>query len=101
MKSKKVIKENSLVCKTDLRNIPGVGKEIEKDLISLGYDSIASLKGSIPEEIYLKEERIKGVKIDRCMLYVYRLAVYFAENEKHDETKLKWWYWKDKEYPEK
>lgn len=87
--------------KTDLRNIPGVGKETEKDLIFLGYDSISSLKGSAPEEMYLREQKLRGIKIDRCQLYVYRLAVYFAENEVYDEDKLKWWYWKDKEYPEK
>ena len=35
------------------------------------------------------------------MLYVFRCAVYFAEHEQHEPEKLKWWYWKDKEYPEK
>jgi len=33
--------------------------------------------------------------VDRCVLYVYRLAVYFAENETHEPEKLKWWNWKD------
>jgi Pathogenicity locus len=35
--------------------------------------------------------------VDRCVLYVFRAAVYFASNKKHDEEKLKWWNWKDKE----
>lgn len=38
---------------------------------------------------------------DKCQLYVFRLAVYFAEHETHEAEKLKWWYWKDKEYPGK
>lgn len=81
--------------KTDLQKIPYVGKATEKDLLLLGFDSIASLKGADPEKMYQKECELKGVKIDRCQLYVYRMAVYYAENEVHDPEKLKWWNWKD------
>ena len=81
--------------KTDLQKIPCVGKETEKDLILLGFDSIASLKGTDPEKMYERECELKGVKVDRCQLYVYRMAVYYAENEVHDPEKLKWWNWKD------
>lgn len=81
--------------KTDLQKIPYVGKKTEKDLILLGFDSIASFKGADPEVMYEKECALKGVKIDRCQLYVYRMAVYYAENEVHDPEKLKWWNWKD------
>ena len=81
--------------KTDLQKIPYVGRETEKDLILLDFDSIASLKGADPEVMYEKECALKGVKIDRCQLYVYRMAVYYAENEVHDPEKLKWWNWKD------
>jgi len=38
---------------------------------------------------------------DRCILYVFRCAVYFAEtpaNEQNSE-KLKWWNWKDQKLP--
>ncbi len=84
---------------SELRKIPGVGKETEKDLIELGINFIDDLKGRNPQELYDTECMMKGIKIDRCQLYVYRLAVYFAENKEHDPEKLKWWYWKDKEYP--
>lgn len=80
---------------TDLQKIPYVGKETEQDLRLLGFDSIASLKGADPEKMYEKECALKGVKVDRCQLYVYRMAVYYAENETHDPEKLKWWNWKD------
>jgi hypothetical protein len=43
----------------------------------------------------------KGFQDDRCVLYVFRCAVYFAEHEQHEPEKLKWWYWKDKDYPER
>ena len=36
-----------------------------------------------------------------CALYVWRTAVYYADHEARDPGKLKWWYWKDKTYPEK
>ena len=81
--------------KTDLQKIPYVGKETEQDLLLLGFDSIASLKGADPEAMYQKECVLKGGKVDRCQLYVYRMAVYYAENETHDPEKLKWWNWKD------
>lgn len=80
--------------KNDLRNIPGVGPNIEQDLINLGYTTIESLKGQNPEEMYIKDCLYKGFQEDKCQLYVYRLAVYFAENETHDPEKLKWWNWK-------
>lgn len=81
--------------KTDLQKIPYVGKETEKDLLLLGFDSIAALKGANPEEMYQRECALKGVQVDRCQLYVYRMAVYYAENEVHEAEKLKWWNWKD------
>ena len=86
---------------SDLKNIPGVGKSIEQDLINIGIEKINDLKGKDPEELYHKSCLFKGFKEDRCLLYVFRLAVYYAENENRETEKLKWWYWKDKEYPEK
>ena len=44
---------------------------------------------------------MKGYQEDRCALYVWRAAVYYADHETRDPEKLKWWYWKDKPYPEK
>ncbi len=84
---------------SDLRNIPGVGKATEQDLISLGYTCVKSLVGADPEELYARECIMKGMQVDKCQLYVYRCAVYYAEHETHDPKKLKWWYWKDKQYP--
>lgn len=81
--------------KTDLRQIPYVGERTEESLLLLGFDSIASLKGADPEEMYRRECLLTGQKIDRCQLYVYRMVVYYAENETHDPAKLKWWAWKD------
>lgn len=81
--------------KTGLRSIPGVGKNIEKHFWDLGYTSVESLKGCDPQDLYERDCLQKGEQLDRCLLYVYRLAVYYAENEIHDPEKLKWWKWKD------
>jgi hypothetical protein len=36
-----------------------------------------------------------GRHVDRCVLYTFRCAVYFASESKHDPELLKWWNWKD------
>lgn len=79
----------------ELRKIPGVGKQTEQDLWKLGYTTIASLQNADPQKMYERECEIRGQKIDRCQLYVYRCAVYYASHTKHDPEKLKWWNWKD------
>lgn len=81
--------------KTDLLKIPYVGKSIKKDLVDIGVTCVEDLKGKDPEELYAKDCKLKGFVEDRCLLYVFRMAVYYAENEVHDEEKLKWWNWKD------
>ena len=85
---------------SDLQKIPGVGANMEKHLHNIGIRCIADLKGKDPEELYILDSQKKGFQDDKCVLYVYRCAVYFAEHEQHEPEKLKWWYWKDKGYPE-
>lgn len=80
---------------SELRKIPGVGKETEKDLMALGYTTIESLRGADPEEMYVRECAMRGVKVDICQLYVYRCVVYFAETENPEPEKCRWWYWKN------
>ena len=80
----------------EFKNIPGVGKSIALDLWELGYRSVSQLKNENPEKMYLKFCKIKNQKIDRCLLYVFRCAVYFASNKNLETELLKWWNWKDK-----
>lgn len=83
----------------DLRRIPGVGKSIAEDLYSLGYKNVSELKGVSPEKLYESLNTITGKIQDRCVLYVFRCAVYFASEEVHEPELLKWWNWKNREYP--
>ena len=87
--------------KTDLLKVPNIGKNIKADLLKMGIICLEDLKGQDPEELYKKDCLIKGYKEDKCQLYVFRAIVYYADNEKHNKEKKKWWYRKDKKYPEK
>ena len=85
----------------DLTTIPGVGNRTKKSLNDIGINYVEDLIGKNPEELYQKDSTEKGFNEDKCQLYLFRMAVYYAENKIHDKDKLKWWYWKDKEYKNK
>lgn len=87
--------------KTDLLTIPYVGKNTKQDLLKIGITCVEDLKGQNPEELFEKDCARKKYQEDRCQLYVFRMCVYYAEHEWKDKEKLKWWYWKDKEYKPK
>lgn len=80
----------------DFRVIPGVGKSIAQDFIDMGFTSRSQLAGKNPEKLYADFCRMRGMHIDRCMLYVFRCALYFVSTPLHETEKLNWWYWKDK-----
>ena len=84
-----------MVKNDSLQAIPGVGKSIAADLRSLGIQDIEALCGKDPEAMYQALMDSVGSHIDRCVLYVFRCAVYYAEHGRHDPEKLKWWNWKD------
>ena len=75
--------------------IPGVGKSIAKDLQEIGIKSVSDLKDKNPEKLYQLSNEQAGKTQDRCLLYVFRCAVYYANGD-CDLEKLKWWNWKEK-----
>ena len=79
----------------ELTNIPGVGFSIANDLRELGYRSVEELRGADADRMYEDLCNNKGVRVDRCVLYVFRCATYFAETDTPDPHLLKWWNWKD------
>lgn len=78
-----------------LQQIPGVGPRIAADLLDLGYTTPRALKRASPERMYARLCALRGQHIDRCMLYVFRCAVYYATTPRPDPERLKWWNWKD------
>ena len=81
----------------DLTVIPGVGKSIAQDLLDLGIRKVEDLRKQDPQELFESSNKLAGMIQDRCLLYVFRCAVYYAETneDQRDPEKLKWWNWKD------
>ena len=86
--------------KHPLERIPGVAPRTARSMEDIGIHSVEDLRGRDPEELYRLDCLKKGFQEDRCALYVYRTAVYFAEHEDQDTEKLRWWCWKDHPDPE-
>ncbi len=82
--------------KNSLEVIPGVGKSIARDLNDLGIYNVPDLAGRNPEDMYDKLCLMRNTRIDPCVLYVFRCAVYYSVNENHDKELLKWWNWKNR-----
>ena len=87
----------------DLSRIPGVGPSLAADLFLVGIREVAELRGRDPETLYRDLCSQIGATVDKCVLYVFRCAVYYASEDRHDHAshdrldreKLKWWNWKD------
>lgn len=82
--------------KNSLHSIPGFGQASVRDLNSLGIYELTDLRDKNPEVLYAALEEVYRSHVDRCVLYGFREAVYFAEGGRNPE-KLKWWNWKDKD----
>lgn len=80
----------------ELKQIPGIGVSIANDLINIGITKIDDLKNKDPQWLYNQSNKFAGVVQDRCLLYVFRCAVYFATENQHEKEKLLWWNWKEK-----
>lgn len=82
-----------------LRELPGVGPKLADKLRSLGCERPGDLVGQAPEDLYQRLMEQEGGHVDRCVLYVFRCAVHFADQAVQGRTPspgmLKWWNWKD------
>lgn len=85
-----------MTAQDDLEQIPGVGKSVAADLRRLGIASVRQLKGRSLERLYRRLCDFQASPVDRCMLYVFRCAVYYASTRDPDPELLKWWNWKDR-----
>jgi hypothetical protein len=79
-----------------LQKIPGVGPKIAQDFCDLGIRRPEELKYQDPEDLYERFCHLKGYRVDRCVLYVFRCAVYFASTPDPDPRLLLWWNWKNR-----
>lgn len=79
----------------ELQSIPGIGPAMAIDLRDLGIRRIADLVGKDPERMYRRLIALRGAHQDRCVLYVFRCAVYYASTPSPRRELLDWWRWKD------
>ncbi|KGK98661.1 pathogenicity locus [Methanococcoides methylutens] len=85
----------------ELMQMPGFGKKSAEQLWDLGIRSISELKERDPELMYLELIDLRGRHIDRCVLYGFREAVYYASHKNPEPDLLKWWNWSDKNMEKK
>ncbi len=76
--------------------IPGIGPNLAQDLRDLGFSDASELRGQNPEQMFEDLCQLRAQRVDRCVLYAFRCAVYFTSNERHETELLKWWNWKDR-----
>jgi nucleotidyltransferase/DNA polymerase involved in DNA repair len=81
--------------KSSLQTIPGVGPAVSQMLHEVGITQVSDLQGQDAETLYQRLCTQRGEKLDRCVLYTFRCAIYFASSHKPEPEKLKWWNWKD------
>ncbi|MCL1876830.1 helix-hairpin-helix domain-containing protein [Candidatus Saccharibacteria bacterium] len=81
---------------TKLTEIPGIGKTIATNLARINITTVEDFANQNAQELYERwcVTAQNPSDLDRCVLYVFREAVYFA-NGGRDPEKLKWWNWKD------
>lgn len=78
-----------------LQQIPGVGPKLAQAFCNIGLRAVRDLKDQDPKVLYQRLCDFEGGHVDRCVLYVFRCAVYYASDTDHDPDLLKWWNWKD------
>lgn len=80
-----------------LSTIPGVGRSVAFDFYQIGIRKIEDLQGQNAEQLYDRLNQTSGFIQNKCFLYVFRCAIYFAETpqELQEKEKLNWWYWKE------
>lgn len=77
-----------------LQTIPGIGPSLASCLVDIGFSHASELRGEDPERMYSDLCEVRGERMDPCVLYVFRCAVYFVSHDAHDPELLKWWSWK-------
>lgn len=84
-----------------LQAIPGIGPSLAADLRRLGIEQPSQLKGKNPEALYDRLCVLTRSQQDRCVLYAFRCAVYYASERRPQARWLKWWNWTDERMPER
>ena len=77
--------------KSPLEVLPGIGPNLARDLITLGFHEPSDLRGQNPETMFNELCDLRDETIDRCVLYAFRCAVYCSSAEAPDPELTKWY----------
>ncbi len=81
---------------TELESLPSIGSSLAQDLRDLGFRASVDLHGQDPERMYADLCKLRGQKVDRCVLYSFRCAVHSVTSDDKNPQLAKWWNWKDR-----
>ncbi len=84
------------ITNVQVRSLSLAGRpKVGEMLIEIGILKVTDLKNHSPDKLYEQICNYRGEILDRCVLYHFRCAVYFATNKHHKPELLKWWSWKN------
>lgn len=72
----------------EFQRLPSVGIEFARDLILMGYHSLAEVKNKTGPGLLDEYERLIGYRVDPCVEDQFWLAVHYANNP---ESNKRWW----------
>lgn len=88
-------KKNKVPKSIPITELDFLSDEAKEAFRVLEISETSQLIGKEADSFYLDYCVEYGDVADRVILYEMRSAVYFANTEKPDIKKLRWWYWKD------
>ncbi len=84
---------DELVALAAFQTLGSVGRETARDLVRLGFRSIAALKGQDPRELYDRMCRLTRTRQDPCVEDAFRCAIAQARDPKLPAHLRQWWSW--------
>lgn len=91
-----MVERTEIMAKSNLLEIPGIGKTFVNDFARINIFSISELIDQNADQLFLDlchANELVGHKTSKNYLYVIRMAVYYA-NGGRDKSKLQWNAWK-------
>ncbi len=84
-----------------LQSLPGVGPSIAADLARLGYREPEDLCGENADAMFIRLQKLTGMRQDPMVLDAFRCAVHSASSLEHDAELVKPWVWSRLRAPRK
>jgi Pathogenicity locus len=76
-----------------LKDLRGIGPAMLEDFRRLGVRSVEQLAKADPAKLYNRLSKLRGERMDPCVLDTFRCAVEQARDPGLPEEKCQWWYW--------